>query len=233
MNDLKFAIRQLLKNCGFTAVAVLTLALGIGANTAIFSVVNAVLLRPLPFSDPSRLIALGEGFPGMGYPKVGFSAPDFAIFLRQQRSFSALGAFRDEHVDISGHGEPERVTAARVSASLFPMLEAKPMLGRAFAPEEDAPGHNVAILSYELWQRRYGGEANIIGKTIELDRQPYAVIGVMPRDFRFPLVGPSEKGPGRSVRRSPELCVPSAPWNFSRGIGVARSADQGPQLRPA
>ena len=132
--DLRYGLRMLAKNPGFTAVAVVTLALGIGANTAIFSVVNAVLLRPLPFSDPSHLIALGEGIPGMGYPKMGFSAPDFAIFMREQRSFSALGAFRDEHVDLSSQGEPERMTAARVSASLFPMLEAKPMLGRTFAP---------------------------------------------------------------------------------------------------
>jgi putative ABC transport system permease protein len=194
IQDIRYGFRMLRKNPGFSAVAVVTLALGIGANTAIFSVVNAVLLRPLPFKNPSGLIALHEGFPGMGYPKVGFSAPDFVIFLREQRSFSTLGAFRDEHVDISGQGEPERVTTARVSASLFPMLEAKPMLGRTFAPEEDAPGHNLAILSYELWQRRYGGEANVMGKTIELDRQPYTVIGVMPRDFKFPLLGPLENG---------------------------------------
>src|SRR5207249_1227802 len=194
LQDLRYGLRMLAKNPGFTAVAVITLALGIGANTAIFSVVNEALLRPLPFSDPSSLIALHEGIPGMGYPKMGFSAPDFAIFVREQRSFSTLGAFRDEHVDLSGQGEPERVTAARVSATLFPMLEAKPMLGRTFASEEDAPGHNVAILSYELWRRRYGGEASVIGETIEMDRQPYTVIGVMPRDFQFPLVGPTENG---------------------------------------
>jgi len=138
LQDLRYGLRVLARNPGFTAVAVVTLALGIGANTAIFSVLNAALLRPLPFRDPSSLIALHEGIPGMGYPKMGFSAPDFAIFVREQRSFSTLGAFRDEHVDLSGQGEPERVTAARVSASLFPMIEAKPMLGRTFAPEEDA-----------------------------------------------------------------------------------------------
>jgi len=194
LQDLRYGLRMLARNPGFTAVALLTLALGIGANTAIFSVVNAVLLRPLPFRDPSSLIALGEGMPGMGYPKMGFSAPDYAIFAREQRSFTTVGAFRDEHVDLSGQEEPERVTAARVSASLFPMLAAKPMLGRTFAPDEDAPGHDVAILSYELWQRRYGGEGDVIGKTIELDRQPYTVIGVMPRDFEFPLLGPTDNG---------------------------------------
>ena len=190
--DLRYGLRMLWKNPGFTAVAVLTLALGIGANTAIFSVVNAVLLRPLPFSNPSRLIALHEGVPKLGYPKMGFSPPDLAVFEREQKSFSAVGAFRNEHVDISGRGEPERVVATRVSAPLFPMLGAEPMLGRNFAPEEDAPGHNVALLSYGLWQRRYGGAANIVGQTIELDRQPYTVVGIMARNFEFPLPGPQD-----------------------------------------
>jgi len=175
-------------------VAVLTLALGIGASTAIFTVVNAVLLRPLPFANPSRLVALHEGIPKMGYPKMGFSPPDLAVFAREQKSFSAIGAFRNEHVDISGQGEPERVVAARVSAPLFPMLGAEPMLGRTFAPEEDAAGHNVAVLSYGLWQRRYGGDAGIIGQTIELDRQPYSVVGIMKRNFEFPLTGPPDNG---------------------------------------
>jgi predicted permease len=192
--DVRFGLRQLRRNPGFTAVAVLTLAIGIGANTAIFSVVNAVLLRSLPFANPSRLIALHEGIPKMGYPKMGFSPPDLAVFAREQKSFSAIGAFRIEHVDISGQGEPERVVAARVSPPLFPMLGAEPMLGRTFAPEEDAPGHNVALLSHGLWQRRYGGAANIIGQTIELDRQPYTVVGIMERNFEFPLTGPQDNG---------------------------------------
>jgi predicted permease len=202
--DARYAVRQLRRSAGFTAVAVLTLSLGIGANTAIFSMVNAAILRTLPFKDPSRLSALHEGIPKMGYPKVGFSAPDFVIFAREQKSFSRIGAFRDEQVDISGQGEPERVMAARVSASLFPMLGAEPMLGRTFLSEEDAPGHNVVLLSYELWQRRYGGDPGIIGRTIRLDRQPFAVIGIMPRNFEFPLPGPPDNG-------SPaELWVPMA-----------------------
>ncbi len=194
IQDLRYGLRQLRRNPGFTAVAVITLALGIGANTAIFSVVDTVLLRPLPFANPSRLIALHEGIPKLGYPKMGFSPPDFDVFAREQRSFSTIGAFRDEHVDISSGGEPERVTAARVSASLFPMLGVEPLQGRTFSPEEDARGHNVVLLSYKLWRRRYGGSGGIIGRTIELDRRPYTVIGVMRRNFEFPLRGPQDNG---------------------------------------
>jgi putative ABC transport system permease protein len=183
ISDCRYSVRQLRKNLGFTAVAVLTLALGIGANTAIFSVVNAVLLRPLPFEDSSQLIALHEGFPKSGHENMGFSAPDLVAFAREQKSFSAIGAFQNEHVNISGHGEPERVMAARISSSLFPMLGVKPMLGRTFAPEEDAPGYNLVILSHGLWQRRYGGALGIIGQTIDLNRQRFTVIGVMQQNF--------------------------------------------------
>ena len=193
--DLRYGVRSLRKSPGFTAVAVLTLALGIGATTAIFSVLDAVLLRPLPFKDPSRLVALHEGIPKMGYPKMDFSPPDLDVFARAQKSFSALGFFQNEHVNISGLREPERVTAARVSASLFPMLGAEQLLGREFSSEEDTPGRQVAILSYGLWQRRYGGASDIIGQSIELDRQPYLVIGVMPRQFVFPLAGPEFRSP--------------------------------------
>lgn len=187
MQDARYGMRQLRRNLGFTTIVVLTLALGIGATTAIFSIVNAVLLRPLPFKDSARLVVLHEGIPKMGYPKMGFSAPDLTIFERGQKSFSDLGAYRDKHVEISGDGDPERMTAARVSASLFPMLGAKPMLGRTFAPGQDATGHPVAILSYGLWQKRYGGSPKALSQTIEVDRQPYTIIGVMPRDFVFPL----------------------------------------------
>jgi putative ABC transport system permease protein len=187
--DVRYALRVLRKSPGFTAVAVLTLALGIGANTAIFSIVNSVLLRPLPFKNPSSLVLFHEGLPSAGFPRMGFSPPDLAVFAREQKSFSAIGAFLNERVDISGQGEPDRVTVARVSAPLFPMLGAEPMLGRIFTPEEDAPGHQVAILSYRLWQSRYGGLSDVLGQRIELDRQPYTVIGVMPRNFAFPLPG--------------------------------------------
>ena len=192
--DLRFALRILRKSPAFTAVAILTLALGIGANTAIFSIVNAVLLRPLPFKDSARLVLLHEGLPKIGFPKMSFSPPDLAVFAREQRLFSELGFFLNERMDISGQGEPDRVTVTRVSANLLPMLGAEPMLGRAFAPEEDAPGHPVAILSYALWQSRYGGNPKILGQQIELDRRPYVVIGVMPRRFVFPLPGLGNNG---------------------------------------
>ncbi len=194
LQDLLYGVRQLRRNPGFTAVAVITLALGIGASAAIFSVVNAVLLRPLPFKNPSRLVELHEGIPKLGFASMGFSPPDLEVFKHAQTSYSAIGVFRNEHVDLSGQGEPERVMAARVSASLFPMLGAKPLLGRTFTTEEDVPGRDVAILSYALWQHRYGGDADVLGRTIPIDRVPYAIIGVMPRNFEFPLLGPHWNG---------------------------------------
>jgi predicted permease len=193
-SDCRYGVRQLRKNPGFTAVAILTLALGIGANTAIFSVVDTVLLRPLPFQNPSRLVVFHEGVPKMGYPKMGFSPPDLAVFAREQKSSSAIGAFQNKHVNISGRGEPERVVAARVSSPLFPLLGVQPMLGRIFTTDEDSPGHNVVLLSHGLWQRRYGSAPNILGQTVALDRQPYTVIGVMPQNFEFPLRGPEDNG---------------------------------------
>jgi predicted permease len=203
LQDLRYAARMLRKNPGFTLVAVLTLALGIGANTAIFSVVNAVLLRPLPFKQPSRIIMLFEGIPKLGFPKMGFSAPDFLVFARAQKSFESVGAYQNKYFNISGDREPERLMAARISSSVFPMLGAEPMLGRTFTSGEDAPGQNVVILSYGLWHRRFGADPGIIGRKLELDRKPYTVIGVMPKAFNFPLRGPQGSEPA-------ELWVPMA-----------------------
>src|SRR5258708_22090672 len=201
--DIRYGLRTLARNPSFTAVAVLTLSLGIGANTAIFGVMNAVLLRPLPFKQPSRLVMLFEGIPKLGFPKMGFSAPDFAVFGRAQKSFESVGVYQNKYLNISGDREPERLMAARISSSVFPMLGAEPMLGRAFTIEEDAPGQNVVILSYGLWQRRFGADPGIIGRNLELNRQPYTVIGVMPKAFTFPLRGPQVSEPA-------ELCVPMA-----------------------
>ncbi len=201
--DVRYGLRMLRKNPGFTAVAVLTLALGIGANTAVFGVMNAVLLRPLPFKQPSRLVMLIEGIPKLGFPKMGFSAPDFAVFERAQKSFESVGAYQNKYFNISGEREPERLMAARISSSVFPMLGAEPMLGRTFTIGEDVPGQNVVILSYGLWQRRFGADPGIIGRNLQLNRQPYTVIGVMPKAFNFPLRGPQASEPA-------ELWVPMA-----------------------
>jgi hypothetical protein len=190
LQEVRYALRMLRKSPGFTLVAILTLALGIGANTAIFTIVDAVLLRPLPFKNPSKLVMLNESFKSLGYPVAPASAPDIAIIERTQKSFTSLGAFQNEDCDLSGGGNPERITAARVSASIFSMLGIRPLLGRTYTEQEDKPGTHVAVLSYGLWQRRYAGRTNIVGQTIDLDRVPYIVIGVMPKNFQFPLPGP-------------------------------------------
>ncbi|MGE5204780.1 MAG: ADOP family duplicated permease [Chlamydiota bacterium] len=232
--DVRYALRTLRKSPGFTIVAVLTLALGIGANASLFSVVNTVLLRPLPFKNPSRLMMLYEGLPQIGSPKIPFSTPDFTMVRRGQKSFESVGAVQDKEFELSGHGEPDRIIGARVSASIFPMLGIAPALGRVFTPEEDAPGRNVAVLSYGLWQRRYGGRPDIVGQTIELDRQPYSVIGVMPRHFVFPLPGP------RANFLSAALWVPMAftpaelqGWGLRYDLGVLGRLRPGVSLHQA
>ncbi len=183
--DLRFGFRMLAKSPGFTAVAVLTLALGIGANTAIFSVVNAVLLRPLDYSDPDQLYVLWGHHPQIGREVA--SLPDFVDWREQNQSFEDLAAMSRRSMNLTGRGEAERVIGARVSASLFPLLRVETIRGRAFSPEEDRPGaERVAILSHGLWQRRFGSDPAFVGETITLDGESYAVIGVAPPEFQFP-----------------------------------------------
>ncbi len=190
LQDLRFGLRMLRRSPRFITVAVLTLALGIGANTAIFSIVDAVLLRPLPFRNPSSLLMFYESNKPLGFAHAPASAPDLMVVEREQKSFSSLGAFQNKDFDLSDPGEPERVTAARVSASIFPMLGIRPLLGRTYTRHEDQAATHVVVLSYGLWERRYGGNRNIVGQTIDLDRVPYTVVGVRPRSFQFPLPGP-------------------------------------------
>ena len=190
--DLRYVARALARTPGYVAVTVAILALGIGANTAIFSLVNAALFRPLPVADPAGLVAIYEGVPRAGLPKIGASPPDVLDLEAMQTSFEAMAAFRDREVELSGRGEPERIMGARISASLLPLLGAGPALGRNFTAAEDQPGSTVAIISHGLWQRRFGGAADVLGRTIILDREPREVVGVMPASFSFPLRGPSE-----------------------------------------
>jgi predicted permease len=186
--DLRHAVRTLRRYPGFCAVVVLTLGLGIGINTATFSVVNAVLFRPLGFPEADRLVALHENVPRR--ERVPFSPPDFLDLARDQQSFSGVAAYTNTLVELSGGSAPTRIVAAKVSASLFSVLDVTPALGRSFTPDEDRPGVDVAVLSWSLWQAQYQGDPSIVGKTVTLDRRPYTVIGVMPSTFVFPRRGP-------------------------------------------
>ena len=193
--DVRYSFRALVRNPAFAAVVVLTLGFGIGINTATFSIVNAVLVRPLGFAEPQRLIALHEratGLEGMG--EIPFSPPDFLDLQRNQRSFKSVAAYRGESVELSGSGEPVRIDAARVSANLFSLLGVAPHIGRGFTDAEDVPGVDVAVLSWALWQARYNGNPAIIGQAVTLDRRTYTVIGIMPANFEFPSRGPQFNG---------------------------------------
>ncbi|HXN74656.1 MAG TPA: ABC transporter permease [Candidatus Acidoferrales bacterium] len=183
LQDLRYGARMLRKSPGFTIVAVLTLALGIGANTAIFSVVNGVLLRPLPFRDPSRLVLIAEKSP---FPVISTSYQNYQDWRDQSHSFESMEATRASSITLTGAGEPERLNVRMATAGLFPMLGINAQLGRTFLPEEDrAGGAPVALLSYGLWQRRFGGSQDIIGKTVNLDLQPYTVVGILPSGFQI------------------------------------------------
>jgi putative ABC transport system permease protein len=184
--DLKFALRQLRKSPGFTLTAVLTLAIGIGGVVTVFSLVEAVLLRPLPFADPGRLVRLHEGIAHEA-DEMNLPAPDVILVAQQNRTFSDVAGFLASDYELSGAGAPLLAHAERVTAALFPMLGVKPLLGRVFTQNEDEHSVPVAVISYGLWHERFQSDADVIGKTVDLDRRPYTVIGVMPQSFEFPL----------------------------------------------
>ena len=188
LQDVRYGLRKLARSRGFTAVAVVTLALGIGANTLIFSVVNAAILHPLPFRDAARLVTQWATSPTIGYSGPGaFTDRDYMEWRDQNRVFSEIAAFRGQPTNLTGAGEPLRLTGTSISASLLRVLEVNPALGRAFAPEEETAGHNrVALLSDRLWRSRFGSDPSVLGKTIKLDGEIYTVIGVMPAGFGFP-----------------------------------------------
>lgn len=195
IQDLRYGLRQLRRNPGFAVVAILTLALGIGATTAIFSVVDSILLRPLPYQDPQQLVLVREQIPKVLPKAVALPAPDVVTFGRENHVFSALGAFRNEQLDLTGDGPPERRMAARVTASLFPLLGVRPIIGRLFTKAEDQPNRLVVLLSYGLWQQRFGADRAILAKTISLDGKSYVVVGVMPPGFGFPFPGVNGSDP--------------------------------------
>jgi putative ABC transport system permease protein len=185
--DLRYGARMLLKYPGFMAVVVITLALGIGANTTIFSVVNAVLLRPLPYQNPEQLVMIWGKLPGYVSGNVGASAVEFADYSDQNQVFSSIAAYTSTSFNLTGAGEPERIVSTVASASLFPLLNVRPVLGRSFLNEEDRLGHDrVVILSHSLWLRRFAGSSSIIGQSITLDGQSHTIVGVAPAGFQFP-----------------------------------------------
>src|SRR6266481_1486020 len=179
LQDLRFGLRMLQKNPGFTAVALLALSLGIGANTAIFSVVSAILLRPLPYKDSDRLVVVWSNKLSKGMRQQRVSALDFKDFVAQQQVFDEMGAIRAQPSVLTGGQLPERVESASVSPSIFKLLGANATLGRTFDSQEDQPGKDhVAVLSDGLWRRRFGADPNILGRALVLDGKSYTVIGV-------------------------------------------------------
>lgn len=187
--DVHHGVRTLLKSPRFTLVAIMTLALGIGASTAIFSVVNGVLLRPLPYDEPNRLLLIQEATTGDGY---GISYPNFLDVRELTASYEKIGVFSSTHLTLTADGEiPARLSGATVSANLFELLGATPQIGRSFRPDEDQRGGGSdgrpLILSYALWQSRFGGETQVLGRLVTLDNLPFTVIGVMPEGFQYPV----------------------------------------------
>ena len=234
--DLQFGWRMLRKNFGFTAIAVLTLALGIGATTAIFSIVDTVLLHPLPYRAPGKLVLVTETVPQMSSEEVGISAGEFQDYRDRNKSFSAVAAFESDGFNLTGQAQPLRVNAALVSSSTFPLLGVSPELGRVFTREEDRYGAgNVVVLSHALWQHQYSSDPNILGKTLKLDEKPYTIVGVMPASFRFPFDGAplSEMADlWLPLAFAPELL---APGNRLRefGVGIVGRLKPGVSLEQA
>jgi putative ABC transport system permease protein len=185
IKDIRYGIRGLIKRPGFTAVAVLTLALGIGANSAIFSVLNAVLLRPLPYTDPDRIVRIDET---EGNGGMGVSPPNLVDFQQQNHTFESVAGYTGGSFILTNAGEPLRVQSCAISAELFSVVGVQPLIGRSFSAEDIKPGQErAALISYELWQRRFGGDHDLLQKQITLDSESYTVAGVMPAGFEFPI----------------------------------------------
>ena len=185
--DLRYGFRTLRRSPGFTAVAVLTLALGIGANTAVFSITDAVLLRPLPYPDAKRLIRVWQSEPKMAEGRLGAAPPEFAAYRDRTRAFSSVAGYQRAGFDLTGGAEAESLPGCRATASLFPTLGLRPLAGRTFTAREELPGAPaVVVLSYQFWKRRYAEDRSVVGTTIRLNERAYQVIGIMPPGFIFP-----------------------------------------------
>src|SRR5919198_896304 len=181
MTDLRYALRQLAKSPGFTAVAILTLALGIGANTAVFSLINGLLVKPLPYRDPSKLVLLWERFGAQGLERIPMSPPEYLDYEKEAQSFAQIAAFDYRSFNMSSGSVPERISGAVVSPSVFPLLGVEPIIGRTFAQEEQGEGHDdVVVISERLWKRRFNSYPTLLGKPQLLNGRNYFVIGGTP-----------------------------------------------------
>ena len=221
VQDVRHTLRQMRKSPGFTATAILMLALGIGATTAIFSIVEGVLLRPLPFPDPGRIVILGDVLEDShcaSCTHATVTAPDIRNYMRDTQSFAHLGGYQGAGFELSGTGTPAAVHATRMSGEVFATLGVTPLLGRAFTQQEDEQEQQVAVLSYGMWRSRFHGDTKILGNKMLLDRKPYTVIGVMPRNFEFPLdpghVNQSELWVPLSLKPEEFTAGQAASWNF-------------------
>jgi predicted permease len=218
--DVRFGLRLLAKSPGFTMVAVSTLALGIGANSAVFSIVDTVLLRPLPYDHPEQLYIVSESLPQLGgRDEVGVSAAEFLDYRDRNRSFSQVASYETQAFNLTGEGKPLRVQAAELSASAFPLLGVQPILGQIFTPEDERFGSGaVAVLSHSLWQRHFGGDPKILGRSVKLDEKVYTVIAVMPGSFQFP--SDDAPPPERVDVWVPEVFAPDLLQDRVREFGV-------------
>jgi predicted permease len=189
MHDLRYAVRMLVKTPGFSLVAIVTLALGIGANTAIFSLVSAVLLRPLPFPEPDRLVLVWDDASSIGGPPITESSPaDYAAWKEQSRSFADMAAMTDATYNLTGTGEPQKLAGVRTTANVFAVLRMQPIVGRTLMPDDDRPDANaVVVLDARVWRSQFGGDPGVVGRTILLNGLPHIVVGVVPPDFQFPV----------------------------------------------
>ncbi|HTS24897.1 MAG TPA: ABC transporter permease [Bryobacteraceae bacterium] len=202
--DLRYAVRAARKAPGFTAIAVLTLALGIGVNTAVFSVIDAVLLRRPDYRDPGRLVSLHQRFPRQSDATIGACPGEFLDYRDRSRAFSSVAGYEDEVYDLTGGGEPLQVPALRATHTLFSTLGVAPFAGRTFTADEDRPGaNNVLVLNFDFWQRHFGGSPQTVGAVVRLNEKPYTVIGIMPPGFEFPFTA-------ASIGEAPAFWVPMA-----------------------
>ena len=226
--DFRYSLRILQRSPGFTSVAVLTLALGIGANTALFSVIDSVLLHPLPYQDPNSLVMVWESNSQHPNPHNTVSPPNFLDWQTRNTVFSSMAYIFDERDNLTGNGDPEEVVVQDVSANFFSVLGVAPVLGPGFTPENGQPGHdNVVILSYGLWKERFAGDSGIIGKSILLNGHPQTVVGVAPQNFQWFIKDGSLTG------AKPQMWSPFVfPQSFHDHKQMGRFMTAAARLRP-